>query len=94
MTLALLPPWQSDLATFTTLTRLDRRARVRELSSLVAGARILNWDLRGGGGVEAASPTAWASALEDLPTALAEAARTAAAETEAAVRHAADKIRR
>ncbi len=73
---------------FTSLPRLDRRSRMRELAALAAGARILNWDLHGGGFADSQS------VLEDLPSALARALDATVANLEAAATHADDKIRR
>ncbi len=74
---------QVELAAFASLPRLEKRPRLRELSALVAGVRVLRWDL-----------AAAAAGVEDLPALLGAAAEAAGDAAAAAAQHAADRARR
>ncbi len=90
---------QVELAAFASLPRLEKRPRLRELSALVAGVRVLRWDLVAGEGGSSSSSAAAAAAaaaagVEDLPALLGAAAEAAGDAAEAAAQHAADRARR
>ena len=63
---------QQDLPRFLAQPKLDKRAQLKELTSIVAGIRIFNWDSKKGG-----------AGIEDLPAVLSSAVDATLANMEA-----------
>lgn len=61
-----------DLSLFLSQSRLDKKSQLKELSDIVAGIRIFNWDCKRGG-----------AGIDDLPAILSNAMETTMANFEA-----------
>ncbi len=73
-------PQQTELPHFVAQSWLDKRARLRELSGLVSGLRVYNWDARKGG-----------AGMKNLPEILSAACDAALANLDAAEAYTAEK---
>ena len=74
-----LPP----LFRFLAETRLDKRSRLRELSSIVSGIRVFNWDCKRGG-----------AGIEDIPALISSAMEATLSNLEATRIYAEEKAKR